>query len=51
MMRHADDPKHVGVVMQMFKWKRRAEWTANVRWVDTNWDEYVPINMLVHAED
>jgi hypothetical protein len=46
-----DDPRHVGVVTLMFKWKRHDEWTANVRWLDTNWDEYVPMAMLVHAED
>jgi hypothetical protein len=46
-----DDPRHVGIVTLMFKWKRYEEWTANVRWLDTNWDEYVPMAMLVHAED
>ena len=46
-----DDPRHVGVVTLMFKWKRYDEWMANVQWVETNWNEYVPMGMLVHAED
>jgi hypothetical protein len=46
-----DDPRHVGIVMCMFRWKRYGEWMANVRWLDTNWDEYVPMAMLIHAED
>jgi hypothetical protein len=45
-----DDPRHVGVVINMFLWKRIQEWTANVRWLDTGWVEYVPMDKLIHAE-
>jgi hypothetical protein len=45
-----DDPRHVGIVLQMFKWKRHDEWIA-VQWIGSRWCEYVPMAMLVHAEE
>ncbi|HEY7413908.1 MAG TPA: hypothetical protein VH593_01850 [Ktedonobacteraceae bacterium] len=50
VFRH-DDPRHIGIVINLFKWKRYDEWMANVVWLDTNWHEYVPMAMLAHAED
>ena len=46
-----DDPKHVGLVINLFKWKRYDEWMANVVWMDTQWCEYVPMNMLELVEE
>jgi hypothetical protein len=44
-----DDPRHAGVIISMFKWKRYDEWIANVQWIESRWVEYVPMDMLVHA--
>ena len=35
------DPKHVAIVLGMFKWKRYGEWIANVQWIESRWMEYV----------
>jgi hypothetical protein len=43
-----DDPRHTGVVIGMFKWKKHG-WHANVIWDETGWFEYVPMNVLVQA--
>jgi hypothetical protein len=47
----SDDPRHVGIVTGLFFWKRRKEWTANVRWLDSDWHEYVPMARLIFAEE
>jgi hypothetical protein len=47
----ADDPRHVGVVIKIFKWKRYGEWMADVQWIETRWCEYVPMSLLELVED
>jgi hypothetical protein len=46
----SDDPRYDGIVIGLFYWKRRSEWTANDRWLGSNWDEYVPMDRLLLAE-
>jgi hypothetical protein len=46
-----DDPRHVGVVLTIFKFKKYDEWTCNVQWIESRFCEYVPMDMLIHADD
>ena len=47
-----DDPRHVGRIIQRFKWKRKGYgWTANVQWEEHGILEYVPLSQLMHYEE
>jgi hypothetical protein len=46
-----NDPRHVGVLIRMFKSDKYGGWTANVRWLDNDWREYVPMSELTHTDE
>jgi hypothetical protein len=59
-----DDFRHTGMVVNMFKWKKYNEWTADIRWDDHRKIdgvcknpsiggifEYVPMGDLVHHSE